>query len=72
MVMIPRKEPQTITPEQYANAKLNEDFHFTGDDLYWSEDEARKFLLMAISSIGLRSFGRMLPEESKKELKDIL
>ncbi|QRG65985.1 hypothetical protein [Brevibacillus choshinensis] len=72
MEMIPRKEPQIITHEQYADAELNKDFHFTGEDLWWSSDEAKRFLLMAISSVGLMGLSRMLPDESKQEFKDIL
>ncbi|MGG0936992.1 hypothetical protein ABHN11_12890 [Brevibacillus centrosporus] len=72
MNLVPAREPQAITFQQFKDALPPQGFEFAGEDLYWSDDESKRCVLMIVTTIGLEQFTKMLPKESRKMLKEIL
>lgn len=72
MNLVPGREPQAITFQQFKDALPPQGFEFAGEDLWWSDDESKTCVLMIVTTIGLEPFTKMLPKESRKMLKEIL
>ncbi|MCM3470164.1 hypothetical protein [Brevibacillus borstelensis] len=67
---IPRRYGQPIPAELFES--LPERFEFTGEDLFWSDEQVQNAILMLVGSLGLQRFVQMLPPHSREELMCIL
>ncbi|MCC0566261.1 hypothetical protein [Brevibacillus borstelensis] len=67
---IPRKFGKPIPVELFE--LLPERFEYTGEDLFWSDEQVQNAILMLVGSLGLQRFVQMLPPHSREELMCIL
>ncbi|MCM3624328.1 hypothetical protein M4D70_19050 [Brevibacillus borstelensis] len=67
---IPRRFGQPIPVELLES--IPDCFEYTGEDLFWSDEQMHDCILMLIGNIGLQRFVQILPSHSREELMCIL
>lgn len=67
---IPRRFGQPIPAEIFES--LPERFEFTGEDLFWSDEQMQNCILILVAYFGLQRFVQALPQHSREELMCIL
>jgi hypothetical protein len=74
MEFIPKREPQKIPLQVYESSIPNEGkWEYSGGQLLFTDEEMRKLILMIVGSVGLEKFvDEILPEKSRRELKNLL
>lgn len=70
MELIPRKEPQKITYQQYEKY-APEKIEMFQNNLFFSETERINTLLLLMQNLDLETIVNFLPKEAKKELGEI-
>ncbi|MGG1474888.1 hypothetical protein ABE430_25235 [Brevibacillus agri] len=67
---IPRRFGQPIPVGLFE--LLPERFEYTGEDLFWSEEQMQNCILILVAHFGLKRFVQALPKHSRGELMCIL
>jgi len=71
--LIPRLERQEINYDNYYHFVPHElKIEVFDGDLFGTYRERKNFLMMLLYNVGLKEFVKMLPEESKRILKELL
>lgn len=71
MELTPRKEPQKITYEQYQEY-TPEKIEMYENNVFFTEKERMKMLLLLLQNIGIEAFVRNLLPETRKELIEVV
>lgn len=73
MKLIPKKDPQKINYKIWNEHTPAENTLEVWDgEALWGGEERDRMLLVLVYNTGLEHFVKMLPEESKKELKELI
>ncbi|MGP3562721.1 hypothetical protein [Geobacillus sp. BK01] len=73
MEMIPKAEPQKIPFQVFEESIPNEGrWEWIGGEIFFSDDEIKKVILMLVGQIGLRKLINILLNESRNELERLL
>ncbi|WP_061567863.1 hypothetical protein [Caldibacillus debilis] len=73
MEMIPKAEPQKIPFQVFEESIPNEGrWEWIGGEIFFSDDEIKKVIIMLVSQIGLKKWIDILPHESRDELERLL
>lgn len=71
MEIIPRREPQKITFQQFEE-NTPEKIEMYEKNLFFNEKERINMLKLLIMNVGMETMVKNLPKETRKELTEIL
>ncbi|MDA8333405.1 MAG: hypothetical protein M0Z41_00180 [Peptococcaceae bacterium] len=73
MTLIPRKEPQRLTVDQwYEHTPYENKLELIDGEALWGDGQRDRMVMALVYNIGLEYFVGILPEESKRILKELL